>query len=112
MQRHRPEPGIPGGTDSGHGPEWYLPVQERKAGETVRSNVGIDPDKDYLYDPQQHDASTIRCDWCGHDIYNGEHFSRAPAPLWVREKTGKDEITFCADCLNEITEQFGRFVVI
>lgn len=74
--------------------------------------TGYDPDKDYLIDPQQRDAFTIRCDWCGHDIYNGEHFSRAPAPLWVREKTGKGEITFCADCLNEITEQFGRFVVI
>ena len=77
----------------------------------MRSNVGIDPDKDYLLDPQQRDAFTIRCDWCGHDIYNGEYFSRVPAPLWVREKTGKDEITFCADCLDEITEQIGRLVV-
>ena len=112
MLRHGYKSRILSGTDSGYGAEWDLPVQERKAGETVRSNVGIDPDKDYLLDPQQRDAFTIRCDWCGHDIYNGEHFSRAPAPLWVREKNGKDEITFCADCLNEITEQFGRFVVI
>ena len=112
MLRHGYKSRILSGTDSVYGAEWDLPVQERKAGETVRSNVGIDPDKDYLLDPQQRDAFTIRCDWCGHDIYNGEHFSRVPAPLWVREKTGKDEITFCADCLNEITEQFGRFVVI
>ena len=112
MQRHRPEPGLSGGTDSGHGPERHLPVQERKAGETVRSNVGIDPDKDYLIDPQQRDAFTIRCDWCGHDIYSGEHFSRVPAPLWAREKTGNDEITFCSDCLNEIMDNVATLEVI
>ena len=95
MQRHRPEPGIPGGTDSGHGPERYLPVQERKAGETVRSNVGIDPDKDYLIDPQQR-PERIRavCGCCGHNIYVWEDYFE----LDVK----KDVLVVCQDCFDEI----------
>lgn len=78
----------------------------------MSNNVGIDPDKNYLDDPQLRDAFTIRCDWCGHDVYSGEHFSRVPAPLWVREKTGKDEITFCSDCLNEIESEIATLVEV
>ena len=74
--------------------------------------TGYDPDKDYLIDPQQRDAFTLRCDWCGHDVYSGEHFSRVPAPLWVRNATGKDEITFCSDCMNEIENETGTFYAI
>lgn len=95
MQRHRPELGLPGGTDSGHVPERYLPVQERKAGEAVRSNVGIDPDKDYLFDPQQRDAR-IRavCGCCGHNIYAWEDYFE----LDVK----KDVLVVCQDCFDEI----------
>lgn len=75
------------------------------------NTIGIDPDRDYLFDPQQRDAFAIRCGWCGHDIYSGELFSRVPAPLWARNATGNDEITFCSDCLNEITDQIGRLVM-
>ena len=69
--------------------------------------AGYDPDKDYLLDPQQRDAFTLRCDWCGHDVYSGEHFSRVPAPLWVRNAIGKEEITFCSDCLHEIMDEIA-----
>lgn len=72
--------------------------------------VGYDPDKDYLSDPHQRDALTLRCDWCGHDIYSGETFSRVPSPLWVRNAVGKDEITFCLDCLHEIENEKAEFV--
>lgn len=64
--------------------------------------AGYDPDNDRLLDPQQKDAFTLRCDWCGHDIYSGEHFSTIDAPLWARKVLGKDEATFCADCMAEI----------
>ncbi len=74
--------------------------------------AGYDPDKDYLLDPQQRDAFTLRCDWCGHDIYGGECFSRVPSPLWVRNAVGKEEITFCSDCLHEIENETGTFYAI
>ena len=69
--------------------------------------TGYDPDKDYLFDPQQRDAFAIRCGWCGHDIYSGEHFSRVPAPLWARNATGEDEVMFCSDCLREIMDEIA-----
>lgn len=74
--------------------------------------TGYDPDKDYLIDPQQRDTLTLRCGWCGHDIYSGERFSRVPAPLWARNATGDDEITYCSDCLHEIMNNVATLEVI
>ena len=40
--------------------------------------VGIDPDKDYLLDPQQIPVYPGRCDCCGYSIQRGDRFYQLP----------------------------------
>lgn len=60
--------------------------------------IGIDPDYDYLYDPQQ-DRRVRRfpiCDCCGARIYPGSQFY----PLEVR----KDALIVCEECASEMMD--------
>ena len=61
----------------------------------MSNNVGIDPDKDYLDDPQWRDVK-IRavCGCCGHNIYEWEDYFE----LDVK----KDVLVVCQECFEEI----------
>lgn len=52
--------------------------------------VGINPDYDYLYDPQQSPDEWPVCDCCGQQIYRGES-------KWTLNRI-TEEITICPDC--------------
>ena len=69
MPGNRTEPWVFAGTAERDGAELDLPVQEREAGEAVRYQmIGIDPDCDFLYDPQQQRPAGW-CPVCGREIY-------------------------------------------
>lgn len=61
----------------------------------MSNNVGIDPDKNYLDDPQQR-PERIRavCGCCGHNIYAWEDYFE----LDVK----KDVLVVCQECFEEI----------
>lgn len=35
-------------------------------------DIGFDPDKDYLLDPQMKETTFATCDCCGHQIFPGD----------------------------------------
>ncbi len=60
--------------------------------------VGIDPDKDYLLDPQQIPVYPGRCDCCGYSIQRGDRFYQLPLCTGLVFSVHKSELTVCQDC--------------
>lgn len=50
----------------------------------MRADIGINPDLDYLYDPQQRDAADEypKCSCCGRQAYPGEAFYELDIVCW------------------------------
>lgn len=59
---------------------------------------GIDPDKDYLLDPQQRPVYPGRCDCCGYSIQRGNRFYQLPLCTGLVFSVHKSELTVCQDC--------------
>lgn len=64
--------------------------------------IGIDPDKDYLFDPQQRDGFPGRCDCCGHVIWGGDRFCKLELCSYLVKMIHKTELTVCSDCKAEM----------
>lgn len=67
-------------------------------------DIGFDPDKDYLFDPQMKEEKFTRCDCCGHQIFRGEVYYALPVSCFLSGIIGNDYLTICADCRREIRE--------
>lgn len=59
---------------------------------------GIDPDKDYLLDPQQRPVYPGRCDCCGNSIQRGDRFYQLPLCTGLVFSVHKGALTVCQDC--------------
>ena len=68
------------------------------------NTIGIDPDKDYLFDPQQRETFPGRCDCCGHLIQRGDRLYRLELCM--------DELTICQDCKAELDSTEAEWVGI
>ena len=64
--------------------------------------IGIDPDKDYLLDPQKRDTFPGRCDCCGHVIRGGDRFCKLELCSGLVKIVRKTELTVCSDCKAEM----------
>ena len=58
--------------------------------------VGINPDFDHLFDPQQQKQSNLICGGCRRQIFFGEVFYTLIANV--------SEINICTDCYREIEQ--------
>ena len=75
-----------------------------------RDIAGFDPDKDYLYDPQQKDTFPGRCDCCGHLIQRKDLFFRLELPVWLCKAAKKDELIICEICKAELDKTESEWV--
>ena len=68
-------------------------------------DIGFDPDKDYLLDPQMKDTKVAICDCCGHQIFPGELYYELYICRGLSQVVGKDSLILCKDCECEIEER-------
>lgn len=76
------------------------------------NTIGIDPDKDYLFDPQQRETFPGRCDCCGHLIQRGDRFYRLELCMGLLKALHMDELTICQDCKAELDSTEAEWVGI
>lgn len=58
--------------------------------------VGYDPDKDYLFDPQQRPDNRLRCGCCRRQIFFAE--------VYYTMFTGRQEMNICSGCFSEVEQ--------
>lgn len=68
----------------------------------MSTDVGVNPDLNYLSDPQQQDTFPGRCDCCGHLIHGGERFYELELCTGLVRMIHKAELIVCADCKAEM----------
>ena len=67
-------------------------------------DIGFDPDKDYLLDPQMKETKFAVCDCCGHQIFPGELYYERYLCRGLSQVVGKDSLILCKDCECEVRE--------